>query len=437
MNRLRLFFLLLLGWNLAVGQSSDAESWDKISFKEIRGRDSIVAKLGDYKGKIVILDFWNIWCPNCIAAMPKLDSLQREFADDLKIICVTKDPEQKVKGLFQRLGISFDYLSFVMNDSLLSAHFPYKSVPHHVWLDREGKLLYNTYGYNLTRANIEKVLRGNKLDVLRKVDGSFDPQVPLPLHTGFIEKGEYSFFLESFLESAPKGVESTIDDSTSIRYRGVNILPLFWIRSVVQMKFYNQHFGGRYAVADDLFEFSQEVGEIIQQDTEAIDVWKKRYVRSYERKANVRSYKEFGELLRMDFERCFDVQASWQPVPLKVWRFSRAADYRKRDLSRDEEGGGFKVNNGKVVFKNATVADFIRALVLLKSDHGYNYLTSEEAIRIDGEVAIDHFFSLGDVKLFLSRQGVSLKEETIMSEKLKVKRKGTVSKTDFNDLAPN
>ncbi|MBL1409008.1 TlpA family protein disulfide reductase [Sphingobacterium faecale] len=425
MNRYLLIILLLSPLGRVLGQQPVVQLWDTIAFREILPTGEVSRTLEDYRGKVVILDFWNIWCPNCIAAMPKLDSLQREFTDDLKIICVTKDPEQKVKTLFQRLGISFDNLSFVMNDSLLSAQFPYKSVPHHVWLDREGQLLYNTYGYNLTRTNIQRVLQGDKLDVLRKVDGSFDLQVPLPLHNGFIEKGEYSFFLDSFLESAPHGFETMFHDSTSVRYRGINILPLFWIRSMVQMKFYNQHFGGRYAVGDNLFEFSQKAREVIEQDREAADTWKKRYVRSYERKADIRSFSEFSELLRIDFERYFDVQASWQPAVLKVWRFSREANYGLGDLSGKEDGG-FKVNNGKVIFKNATVADFIRALVMLKADKGYNYITSDYDIRINGEIKIDHFFSLEDVKLFLSQQGILLEEETVESEKLKVKRKGEV-----------
>jgi thiol-disulfide isomerase/thioredoxin len=72
--------------------------------------------LGDYKGKVVLLNFWATWCAPCVKEMPSLDKLQAEMGKDkFVVIPLSLDgpskpkvaPFYKDKNL-ANLGIYFD-----------------------------------------------------------------------------------------------------------------------------------------------------------------------------------------------------------------------------------------------------------------------------------------------------------------------------------------
>lgn len=50
--------------------------------------------LSDYKGKIIILDFWATWCGPCRKGIPDLVSLQKSYKDKLVVIGISLDDER-------------------------------------------------------------------------------------------------------------------------------------------------------------------------------------------------------------------------------------------------------------------------------------------------------------------------------------------------------
>lgn len=71
-----------------VKTGSLAPEW---GLKEERGS---FRKLSDYRGKVVLLNFWATWCPPCRAEMPSLGRLQSSFKKDgFQIIAISVDEE--------------------------------------------------------------------------------------------------------------------------------------------------------------------------------------------------------------------------------------------------------------------------------------------------------------------------------------------------------
>ena len=58
--------------------------------------DGKVVSLGDFRGQVVVLNFWATWCAPCRKEMPTLDNLQGMFAPGtVKVIAVHAGPSQR------------------------------------------------------------------------------------------------------------------------------------------------------------------------------------------------------------------------------------------------------------------------------------------------------------------------------------------------------
>jgi thiol-disulfide isomerase/thioredoxin len=105
LNR-KIFFTLLLLFvpMVALGQESQRA---ELTIKDIHGR---YIRLRDYRGKVVLLNFWATWCPPCRKEIPDLIRLQREYRRrGLQVIGVTYPPQKlaAVRRFVQRAKVNY------------------------------------------------------------------------------------------------------------------------------------------------------------------------------------------------------------------------------------------------------------------------------------------------------------------------------------------
>lgn len=139
------------------------------------GKETIT--LADYKGKLIILDFWATWCGSCLDGLISGTSLQQEFKDEVAIIPIngisTRDTKEKINSTLSKIkadrNLETDIFS-VIRDSTLESVFPHKSLPHLVWIDKNGKVLNSTYSNALSKANLENYRQDHKIDLHTKKD---------------------------------------------------------------------------------------------------------------------------------------------------------------------------------------------------------------------------------------------------------------------------
>lgn len=102
----------------------------------------------DLKGKVVLLDFWEVWCGPCIASMPKVQELNRKYSDKgLMVYGVMSERDQLevAKLMVQKRQISFPMLQ---SDPGTNKVFGIVAVPTYVLVDREGVVRFTSEGFS-------------------------------------------------------------------------------------------------------------------------------------------------------------------------------------------------------------------------------------------------------------------------------------------------
>lgn len=181
---------------LKAGDKFPEELWN-ISHKVVNhpaGRETLT--LGEYKDKLVILEFWGTTCTPCIKSLKRLDSLQKELGEKLAVIPVTVESNGKVLSLIRKQRWS---LPSIVEDTLLKKRFPYFGVPQLVWI-KEGEVKAITGQYGVYEENIANMLSGEQVNMVMKELDKFDalemikPSTDIFLESGLIKrvKSQYS-----------------------------------------------------------------------------------------------------------------------------------------------------------------------------------------------------------------------------------------------------
>jgi thiol-disulfide isomerase/thioredoxin len=77
----------------------------------------------DFNNQLLIINFWSIYCSGCIAAMPRMDSLQKYFGNKIRILPVTYEAETLVSNFWKKNRNTKNLSLFsVVEDRILSSY---------------------------------------------------------------------------------------------------------------------------------------------------------------------------------------------------------------------------------------------------------------------------------------------------------------------------
>jgi peroxiredoxin len=119
-----------------------APEWN---LKDLDGKD---IKLSDFKGKVVILDFWATWCGPCKLEIPGFVSLQKEYADrGLMVIGISLDEgdPKLVKSFAKRMAMNYPVL--LGNNKITSDYGGIEAIPTTLIIDQRGMIIGKHVGY--------------------------------------------------------------------------------------------------------------------------------------------------------------------------------------------------------------------------------------------------------------------------------------------------
>src|SRR3954470_304855 len=134
------------------------------TMKDANGRN---VSLSEYRGKVIVLDFWATWCGPCKVEIPHFIEFQDKYGKDgLQIVGISlDDPLDKLAPYAREMKMNYTVLQGLGHDDVQDAFGPILGIPITHMISRDGKICATHAGLtgkNVFEREIQALLHENK-----------------------------------------------------------------------------------------------------------------------------------------------------------------------------------------------------------------------------------------------------------------------------------
>lgn len=130
--------------------------------KNLNGDD---VQLSQFRGKVVLMDFWAVFCKPCVIALPKIQEIHEKYNDkELVVLMINvSEDKNKIQKFIEENGYTFQVLLGSGNMNV-QKNYGVIGIPHTYIIDKQGKVAYSRIGYGpgsekLLISEIDKLLK--------------------------------------------------------------------------------------------------------------------------------------------------------------------------------------------------------------------------------------------------------------------------------------
>ena len=143
------FEAVALAWLLAgAANAADLKVWSggPPPALDLTALDGRVHRLGDYKGRVVLVNFWATWCGPCVQEMPSIQRLKEKLAGrPFDVLAVNLDePESRIRNFLAKVSVGFPIL--LDPERKVSRAWNARILPATYIVGPDGKIRYSVIG---------------------------------------------------------------------------------------------------------------------------------------------------------------------------------------------------------------------------------------------------------------------------------------------------
>ena len=155
----KVFVNRIISWSPSEIAVEDQRFLDNYSWSLDDGAGRVY-NLEQARGRVVLINIWASWCPPCVAEMPDLNELYRDYGDDVIFLFVARDQQAKVDEFLAKNQYNFPVF---YEKSMAPEQLKTSSLPTTYILNKKGKLVVAEKGAaswnsKATRAMIDGLL---------------------------------------------------------------------------------------------------------------------------------------------------------------------------------------------------------------------------------------------------------------------------------------
>jgi hypothetical protein len=113
----------------------------------------------DTVGKFMVVDFWGTWCRGCVAEIPKLNKLSKQFKKDFVFIGVTDETLSVVKGMKAQ---AIEYYSATDTKNRMRYKLELHMYPYALIIDPKGIVRWQGTGDKVTEQLLKEIIKKYK-----------------------------------------------------------------------------------------------------------------------------------------------------------------------------------------------------------------------------------------------------------------------------------
>lgn len=141
------FGLLMFGGLLQAAQTlTPLENQPPAPDFELKDVDGKQHRLSDYRGKVVIVNFWATWCPPCREEMPSMQRAWERLKGDGVVMLAVNVGEDEEQVFTFTADYPVDFPMLLDQDSTVISKWPIKALPTTFVIDQEGRIVYRAVG---------------------------------------------------------------------------------------------------------------------------------------------------------------------------------------------------------------------------------------------------------------------------------------------------
>lgn len=135
----------------------------------LKGLDDATHRLADYRGKVVLLNFWATWCGPCRDEMPSIQELKDKLAGKPFVVLAVNldEPESRIRKFLSQMKVKLDFPILLDPEREVARAWGARILPASYVIGADGKIRYSLvgeldWGHELVVSRIAELLPSGK-----------------------------------------------------------------------------------------------------------------------------------------------------------------------------------------------------------------------------------------------------------------------------------